>query len=213
MRVVMTVFTMRCCTSATLSRLLWAGLLLGCMALAGAAHAVRAELTALRVEHADDGVFLTAGVDFNLSAAVEDALHKGIAIHFVAEAEVLRERWYWTDQTVAEARRYMRVTYQPLTRRWRLNTSSEPLANAGLGVSLGQNYDSLDEVMSAVRRIGRWRIADAAALDAGGRQTLRFSFRLDGSQLPRALQLGSVGQSDWVVSVERRIDLTQELGQ
>ena len=32
------------------------------------------------------------------------------------------------------------------------------------------------------------------------------------SQLPRTLQLGSVGQPDWVVSVERRIDLTQELG-
>ena len=41
---------------------------------------------------------------------------------------------------------------------------------------------------------------------------LRFRFRLDGSQLPRTLQLGSVGQPDWVVSVERRIDLTQELG-
>ena len=48
-------------------------------------------------------------------------------------------------------------------------------------------------------------------LESGARYTLRFRFRLDASQLPRTLQLGTVGQSDWAVSVERRIDLTQEL--
>ena len=171
-----------------------------------------AELAALRVERADDGLFLTARVDFRLSPVVEDALHKGIAVHFVAEAEVMRERWYWYDQKAASAHRYMRVAYQPLTRRWRLNTSSEPLVNAGLGVSLAQNYDSLEEVIAAVQRIGRWKIAEPGELGGSGRHMLRFRFRLDGSQLPRTLQLGSVGQPDWVVSVERRIDLTQELG-
>lgn len=144
---------------------------------------------------------------------VEDALHKGIPVHFVAEAEVLRERWYWADRSVALARRYLRLSYQPLTRRWRLNTSSEQLTNAGLGVSLTQSFDTLDEALTAVQRIGRWRIASAADIDDGGRHLLRFRFRLDASQLPRTLQIGSVGHSDWVISVERRIDLTQELAQ
>ena len=205
-------FSMRCCTSALISRLLWGWLLVCCVGLGNMARAAHAELGVLRVERADDGLFLTARVDFSLPSVVEDALQKGIPIHFVAEADVMRERWYWTDQAVAVARRYMRVSYQPLTRRWRLTTSPEPLVNAGLGVSLGQNYDSLDEVMAAVQRIGRWRIADPAEMGGGGRHTLRFRFRLDGSQLPRTLQLGNVGQSDWVISVERRIDLTQELG-
>ena len=175
------------------------------------AKAENAELASLRVERADDGLFLTARVDFSLSPPVQDALHKGIAVHFVAEAELLRERWYWYDQSVAAAQRYMRVSYQPLTRRWRLNTSSEPLVNTGLGVSLTQSYDSLDEVIASVHRIGRWRIASTSDLDDGSRHVLRFRYRLDASQLPRALQIGSVGQADWAISVERRIDLTQEL--
>ena len=87
--------------------------------LAAPAWAENAELTALRVEHSDEGLFLTARVDFTLSPVVEDALHKGIPVHFVAEADVLRERWYWYDRNVASAQRYMRVAYQPLTRRWR----------------------------------------------------------------------------------------------
>ena len=209
--VTMAVIT-RCCTSALPSRRLLVWLLTCCLGLVGVARAENAELAALRVERADDGLFLTARVDFRLSPVVEDALHKGIAVHFVAEAEVMRERWYWYDQKAASAHRYMRVAYQPLTRRWRLNTSSEPLVNAGLGVSLAQNYDSLEEVIAAVQRIGRWKIAEPAELSGSGRHMLRFRFRLDGSQLPRTLQLGSVGQPDWVVSVERRIDLTQELG-
>lgn len=169
-----------------------------------------ASLEALRVERTDDGLYLTANLDFTLSPVVEDALQKGIPVHFVVEADVRRERWYWSDQTLASARRYFRVAYQPLTRRWRLNVSSEPLSDTGLGVSLTQNFDSLDEVLAAVRRLRRWRIAGAGELEGGGRLQLWFQFRLDSSQLPRALQLGSVGQSDWMVSIERRIDLTQD---
>lgn len=177
-----------------------------------AAHAQHATLDNLRVERTEDGLFLTARVDFDLPAVVQDALHKGIPIYFVAEADVVRERWYWYDRRVSQARRHMRVAYQPLTRRWRLNTSPDPLTNAGLGVSLTQHYDSLEEAMGAVSRIPRWRIASAEDLHGSGRQSLRFRFRLDAGQLPRTLQVGAAGQSDWVVGVERRIDLTQEGG-
>jgi len=176
------------------------------------AWAQNAELTSLRVERNEEGLFLTARVGFELSPVVDDALRKGIPIHFVAEAEVLRERWYWYDREVASAQRHMRVAYQPLTRRWRLNTSAEPIVSSGLGVSLAQNYDSLEEVISAVQRIARWKIASASDIDGDGRYMLRFRYRLDASQLPRTLQIGSVGHSDWVISVERRIELTPELG-
>ncbi len=211
------VFITHCWTSAALRRALGraglavALLLCGLLALP-AARAQHAALDTLRVERTEDGLFLTAKVDFDLPAVVQDALHKGIPIYFVAEADVLRERWYWYDSQVSQAKRYMRVAYQPLTRRWRLNTSPEPLSNAGLGVSLTQHYDTLDEALAAVSRIPRWRIATAQDLQGNGRQTLRFRFRLDASQLPRTLQVGAVGQADWVVAVERRIDLTQEGG-
>ncbi|MDO5626179.1 MAG: DUF4390 domain-containing protein [Pseudomonadota bacterium] len=211
-----TAFITHCWKSARPERWL-SGLLracvLTCLLALPAAHAQNAQLEALRVERNDDGLFLTARVAFTLPAAVQDALHKGIPIHFVAEANVARERWYWYDRQVADAQRYMRVAYQPLTRRWRLNTSSEPITNAGLGVSLTQHYDTLDEAMAAVSRIPRWRIASASELDHTGRQTLRFRFRLDASQLPRTFQIGAVGQTDWVIAVERRIDLTPEAGQ
>ena len=194
------------------TRALWGLLLAVALWPALVLAQVPGEVVDMQIERQDERLLLSAALNFELPELVQDALQRGIPMYFIAEAEIQRERWYWWDKTVAQAQRYLRLSYQPLTRRWRLNTSSEPLVNAGLGVSLAQNYDSLEEVIAAVQRIGRWKIAEPAELSGSGRHMLRFRFRLDGSQLPRTLQLGSVGQPDWVVSVERRIDLTQELG-
>ena len=101
----------------------------------------------------------------------------------------------------------MRLSYQPLTRRWRLNQSAEPFSNSGLGVALGQNYESLAEAIGAMARIARWRIADTLVMDDSGRYALNFQFRLDTSQLPRPLQLGAVGRSSWNLQLARTLHL------
>ena len=205
----------RCWKNAWSSRLLAALLVLCALGLgaAPARAAASVELAELQVERADDGLYLSARLRFTLPAVVEDALYKGIAIHFVADTEVVRERWYWSDRQMASAQRYMRVAYQPLTRRWRLNTSSEPIVSSGMGVALTQYYETLNEALAAIQRISHWRIASSAELEPGGRQTVRFSFRLDASQLPRTFQIGAIGDSDWALAIERRVDLTQESGQ
>lgn len=207
------VFSMRCWKSSPASVLLAAGLALCLLFGAGAARAsdgVGVDLTGPQVEQDEGDLYLSTRLSFDLPAAVEDALYKGIAVHFVADAEVMRARWYWSDRKIASAHRYMRLAYLPLTRRWRLNTSSEPIVSSGLGVALTQHYETLEDAMAVVQRISHWRIATAAELDAGARQSVRFRFRLDVSQLPRALQLGALGGSDWVLSVERRIDLPKD---
>src|SRR5438445_270928 len=142
-------------------------------------------ITQLRLEQADDGVYLTAQVQFELAPVVEEVLEKGIAIYFVAEAELYRERWYWTDLKVAQAARYMRLAYQPLTRRWRLNVSPVPITNSGFGVSLNQNFDTLADALDGVRRVGRMRLGDISEIGDESNHPVMFRFRLDTSQLPR----------------------------
>jgi len=168
------------------------------------------EITQLRVERADDGVFLTAQIRLDLPAPVEDALHRGLALFFVAEAELLRDRWYWYDRKVTGAAKYLRLAYQPLTRRWRLNISPDPIGNAGLGVSFSQHFDSLPEALQAVQRISRWKIAETSALETEARHNVEFRFRLDMSQLPRPFQMGVVGQSDWNLVVARNVRIGSE---
>lgn len=179
----------------------WAAALLLFMALA--AHADTAEITQLRFDRSEDGLLLSSTVAFDLPQAVDDALAKGIPMYFVAEAAVSRERWYWTDKHIATTARHMRLSYQPLTRRWRLATSSNAISNTAM--ALGQNFDSRDEALAAIHRISHWKIADSADLEADARYSVNFRFRLDVSQLPRPFQIGAVGQSDWDISAQRTV--------
>jgi len=163
-----------------------------------------AELTQFGVERGEDGVYLSAVVQFELPPVVEDALLKGIPMFFVAEADIYLNRWYWTDRRVASATRTIRLAFQPLTRRWRVNIATGLVSNsAGLRATFNQNYDTLPEALSAVQRLSRWRIADNTEVEADVAHRLEFSFSLDLSQLPRPFQIGVVGQKDWTISAQR----------
>ena len=157
----------------------------------------------LHVAPQDDGLYVSAALPFELPAAVEDALRKGVPMYFVAEAEVLRERWYWSDLQLAHAARYLRLGFLPLTHRWRLTMGAEPFSNASQGVTLASNFDSLGEALQALQRLGRWKIADRASLPAGAELRVDLRFRLDLSQLPRPLQIGVLGRSGWSLDLVR----------
>ena len=167
-----------------------------------------AEVSQLRLERAEDAVLLSAIVKFELPAVIDDALAKGIPMFFVAEAVLYRDRWYWYDKEMAVAARHMRLSYQPLTRRWRLVVSPSPIGNSGL--ALGQTFETREEAMAAVQRISHWRIAHAGDLDPEARYNVDFRFRLDVSQLPRPFQIGAVGQADWNIAAMRNQRLALE---
>ena len=172
--------------AAVLWLCLWAGLL---VSPATAAQAANAEVGELRLERAEDGLYLGANLQFDLPELAEDALYKGIPMFFVADAQVLRDRWYWSDRLVAETTRYFRLSYQPLTRRWRLSQAD---GSSAPRVALAQSYDSLAEAQGAIERISSWKIAESSEVDAS-EHFLNFRFRLDLSQLPQPLQFGVLG--------------------
>jgi hypothetical protein len=173
-------------------------------------HGAPIQLEELQVQRLEDGFYLHADMQIEWPTVVEEALSKGVPLHFVARADILRERWYWYDREVVRQERYMRLSYQPLTRRWRLLVSSQPIGNTGLGVSLGQSFDSASEALSALGRIHRWKVADPTQIELDGKHRVDFSFRLDLTQLPRPLQLGILGDSDWNLGVSRTLKLAAE---
>ena len=186
--------------------------LIGCSLclLAGASVAATA-VTQLRTERTDDGIYLSALVRFELSAVLEDALLKGIPAFFVIEADIYRDRWYWRDLRVTSTARTLRLAYQPLTRRWRVNIAPGLLSNsAGLRATLSQYYETLPEALSAVQRVARWKIADVSDVEAGTAYLLDLNFRLDLSQLPRPFQIGVAGQKDWTIVAKVREPLRLE---
>lgn len=199
---------MRCCKriDAYPLRVLAALVLAAVLVVAAIRPGQAASLDELRVQRTDAGLLLYAQMQFKLAPAVRDALEKGIPLYFVTTAQVVRRRWYWSDQELALAHRYARLAYQPLTRRWRINVSGQPIAGAAPGLT-SRYYESMDEALAAVQQIAGWQVATSEQLADGGHQVLEFRFRLDSGRLPRTLQLGALGDSDWRLSFHNEVDL------
>lgn len=176
------------------------------------ALASNVDLVEMRTERSDGALVLHASLKLELGPAVEEALVKGVPIYFVAEAEVMRDRWYWYDRKIISVTRYYRLVYQPLTRHWRLNVSNEPLSAAGLGGSIAQSFDNLSDALSMIRRQASWKLADLSELDSDARHNLNYRFRLDVAQLPRPFQIAAGSQADWNLGLSRNQRISLEPG-
>jgi Domain of unknown function (DUF4390) len=150
------------------------------------------EVTALSVARLDQGLSLDFSARIWPNRTVEDALQRGIAVYFVAEAAVYRPRWYWRDERVSRVSRNWRVSYQPLTNTWRVGSGG-----------LSQTVASQSEALSLISRISGWRITEGGRLAADERYYVEFSYRLDTSQLPRPMQLSVGALNEWSLEFER----------
>ncbi len=158
------------------------------------ARAQGVELLTLQAHRAEGAISIEFAARLNLPRAVEDAMQRGVPVYFVAEAQLLRNRWYWRDERVARVQRSWRVVYQPLTGVWRV----------GLG-GLNQNHASLAEALASASRSAGWKLAEPSQIDVDKSYYLEFSYRLDSSQLPGPMQFGLGGQGEWAVGVSRVI--------
>ena len=179
-------------------------LLFCAVALPSRADTVGPDISAMQLSRTDEGLFLSASMQFDLPSQVEDALRQGIPMYFIAEAQVQRERWYWSDQQLGVATRYYRITHQPLTRRWRLHISNSAFTGgSGTGLALGQSYEQLEDAIAAIQRIYRWKILDSGQLGSTSGVSVQLRFRVDLSSLPRPLQIGALGRSGWNLQLSR----------
>jgi hypothetical protein len=162
--------------------------------LPATARAQGVELVTLKTSRAEAALNLEFVARVTLPRAVEEALQKGVPVYFVAEATLLRNRWYWRDQRVARVARSWRLALQPLTGAWRVSLGG-----------LNQSYASLEEALAAVSSSGSWRLAEAERLDRDSSYYVEFSYRLDSSQLPGPMQFGLGGGADWSLGVSRTL--------
>ncbi|WP_338416502.1 DUF4390 domain-containing protein [uncultured Sphaerotilus sp.] len=153
------------------------------------------DLLRLDAQRSERGVQVNFETRFDLPAGVEDALQRGVALHFLAEAVLMRSRWYWRDKELARATRTWRIAYQPLTFSYKVSQGG-----------LSQTYRSLGEALRALQRFSQWRIADQVSADED-RCYVEFTYKLDTEQLPRPLQIGIGSQPEWTLGVARTIAL------
>lgn len=160
------------------------------------ANTASIEIESLRLLLQDGALSLEFLAGIQLPATVESALQKGVPVHFVAQADVLRYRWYWRDLRVARLERSWRLAFQPLTSVWRVGTGG-----------LNQSYPSLRQALAAISRMPSWRLVDLDQIEPDVAHRVEFSFRLDVTQLPGPMQIGLTGQGDWQLGIRHTLRL------
>jgi hypothetical protein len=162
---------------------LLAGLLLLGLAQAGSIETKRAEMVP-----DERGYAINAEFAIQIGARLEDAVSKGVPLHFRFEIQIKRKRWYWIDEHVAGRVLKYRLSYQALTRQYRLTLGT-----------LHQNYDTLDEALAALGRVARLHVADKSVLPVGEPLVAAVRLSLDHTQLPKPLQVDALADRDWRV--------------
>jgi len=165
-----------------------AGLLLGCwLAIAGSALANDKSLVKeAAIQAIPQGYVLDADVNIVLNPTLEDALSKGINLHFLLELEVSRPRNWWLDEGIAEPVRKMRIYYHLLLRRYVVESGYVTRTAA-----------TLDEALAILGRVESWQVLERGMLRTGQRYDARLRLRLDTAQLPRPLSIGAVPGDKW----------------
>jgi hypothetical protein len=191
-------FFMRCCKNI-INKLSRVACLLCCIGLTSTANAEGIEVNKVEARLTEEGYRLTADFKIVLPPSVEDALKRGVTLYFVSELSVHRSRWYWVDTNIESFEQTTKLSYNTLTRQYRL--------------SRGGLFQSFFELKDALRAVGYQTsppISISLLDNSGGGYVARLTkknsqigataaMRLDLTQLPKPLQVNALTSDQWSV--------------
>ena len=164
-------------------------LILGAILWVGVTSSVYAEgieIKSAELEWVEETCQLNADTEITLNPTLEDALNKGVALHFLVEFELKKPRWYWLDETITAAQQHIRLSYHALTRQYQLGFNSQI-----------KNFPALNEARHELERIRAWPLVKRNQLKEKQTYVAGLRFRLDLAQLPKPLQLNALASKEW----------------
>lgn len=152
-----------------------------------AAKADTIQVKSAQLELSEEVQVLNADFEIHLSSILEEALKKGISLHFIMEFELFRGRWYWFDQKILTIQQEYKLSYHALTRQYR--------------VTIGSLYQNFSELEDALRILSRIRsltvIENASLIKRKNTYQAALRLRLDVNQLPKPFQVNALTSKDW----------------
>ena len=155
----------------------------------GVAPSAHADITTqyATMTRQSDGVY-ALNADFRLSMPqqLQDAINHGTPVSFQVEFNINRPRWYWSNENLISTSREQRISFNSLTREYRVTSGANQY-----------RYNTLNEALLNVSRVSQWRVLWPSQYDAG--EPLEGSVRiyLNTAKLPRTYQLNSLTNQGW----------------
>nr|WP_218883861.1 DUF4390 domain-containing protein [Burkholderia guangdongensis] len=169
-----------------------------CLAVAAPARADSIAVQRASLQSDGGGWSLDARFDFELNNSLEDAVNKGIPLYFTTDFELTRARWYWFDEQPVSVTQTIRLSFQPLTREYRVSTG---------GLQLG--FASLAEALAVIKHVTSWHVIDRGQVAQGETYTASVRMQLDTALMPKPFQVDAVNNRDWTLASDwKRFNFT-----
>lgn len=178
---------MHCCKKFRFFGWLLQGVLIVWLSTAPA-YAEGISVRKAEVRQSDAGYQLAADYDIHLTFAAQQALTRGIPLYFVCEFLLTRSRWYWLDEEVFQGAQTAKLSYNVLTRQYRLSRGA-----------LFQNFGSFEEALSILSRQSSENIS-SNLIQSNNDYMAAVRLRLDIEQLPLPLQVNALTGKDWALN-------------
>lgn len=192
---------MRCCKKI-LNHLCKFALLLSLCIATSAAIAEGITVTKAETRLTEDGYEIQADFKITLPPSVAEALIHGVVLNFVSELAITRSRWYWLDSDVVQNEQVTKLSYNALTRQYRISRGT-----------LFQGFSNLDSALRVLGHQSAPPVPESALHGGSGyvarllrsetRYTAFAQMRLDTSQLPKPLQVSALTNNEWNLSSEK----------
>lgn len=158
--------------------------------VAWAAQDSYTRITAVKLEPnrstANPGWNLAAEFDIKLGPRLLDAVNRGLPLQFAVDFKLLRERWYWMDQEAVSTTYTYNLSYNALTRTYRLVTPTGTF-----------NAPRLEDAMENMAKVSDWPVIQKNQVVLGEPYKAQIRFRLVLTELPKPFQISALVNSEW----------------
>ncbi|HEY1059721.1 MAG TPA: DUF4390 domain-containing protein [Limnobacter sp.] len=178
----------------------WLWLVLGCVlvghvALAQAQQESFTRIKAVKLEPARNaqhpGWNLAAEFDIQLGQRLRQALDRGLPLQFAVDFKLTKSRWYWMDEETASASYTLNLSYNALTRTYRLVMPSG-----------AYNLARYEDAVAQMARVSDWPVLRKEQVKIGEPYNAQVRFRLVLTELPKPFQISALVNSEWDLSSE-----------
>lgn len=142
----------------------------------------------------DNGYQLNVDSEVVLNSTLEQALKKGVTLYITTKFSLVEPRWYWFDQEVARSKLRMGLSYNALTRQYRLSPMYETWT---------KNFDTLNEALRVLSRMHGYPVTILSDLKKDIDYIATLRIWLDLSRLPKPFQVETLGSKAWHLTSDR----------
>lgn len=161
------------------------------MATSGEAHAneqARASVQRIEPLVVNGQLLLDVDLELELNDRMRQALSRGVPLTFLLKLEINAPRWWWFDKSIVDTALVRRLSYNTLTRTWRVTTGDFSVPTA--------SYEEAIQLLSTVRN---WPVVLTDRFEPNETYIGAVQMSLDQEQLARPLQMDGARDS-WALS-------------